>query len=234
MELTILGCDGAYPSANGACSGYLITQGAESLLMDCGTGVLPKLMALMDPARLSAIALTHWHHDHASDLLTLRYYLEIIGHRLPLYAPADAHPLADLLSDKAFDRRDVAPGFSAGNLSITALPVKHSVPAYALRVQAEGRALVYTGDISELGALPAFCKGADMLICDAAFTAAQWHPEQPHISAQMAARLALKAPVDKLVLSHRPPYNDAQQLLDEARPIFANTVSAFSGLRLHV
>jgi len=202
--------------------------------MDCGTGVLPKLMALMDPARLSAIALTHWHHDHASDLLTLRYYLEIIGHRLPLYAPADAHPLADLLSDKAFDRRDVAPGFSAGNLSITALPVKHSVPAYALRVQAEGRALVYTGDISELGALPAFCKGADMLICDAAFTAAQWHSEQPHISAQIAAQLALEAPVDELVLSHRPPYNDAQQLLDEARPIFSNTVPAFSGLRLHV
>ena len=73
MDLMVIGCDGTYPSANGACSGYLVRAGDARILMDCGSGVMSKLMALMDPARLSAVILTHWHNDHASDMLVLRY-----------------------------------------------------------------------------------------------------------------------------------------------------------------
>ena len=36
-----------------------------------------QMMALMDPAQLDAVVITHWHNDHAADLLALRYYLLI-------------------------------------------------------------------------------------------------------------------------------------------------------------
>ncbi|NLB38094.1 MAG: MBL fold metallo-hydrolase [Clostridiales bacterium] len=232
MELIIIGCDGSYPSANGACSGFLVRYGQEALLLDCGTGVLGKLTATMDPARLSAIVLTHWHNDHASDLLTLKYYLEISKQSLPLYAPAGPHPLGDLAQSRALDRRDLAPGFVIGGFAVSAVSVSHPVPAFAVRVSAGGKRLVYTGDTSRVDPLPAFSKGADVLICDAAFTSAQWNPDMPHLSAEKAAELALQADVGTLILSHCPPYNDAQTLLREASAVFPRARSAYNGMRL--
>lgn len=234
MELNILGCDGSYPSAGGACSGYLVTLGDDALLMDCGAGVLSRLMAVMDPARLSAIAVTHWHSDHASDLLTLRYCLETAGRCLPLYAPAQPHALAELARCDAFKFHDLAAGIRLNRLAVTALPVSHPVPAYALRVEGGGKALVYTGDTNRPGALPALCWHADVLVCDAAFAQAQWTPERPHLSARQAAELAAQAQVGTLVLTHCPPWNDAQTLLKEAAEVFPNSRSACGGLRLTV
>ena len=72
MRLHVLGCHGPWPCAGGATSGYLIEQGEQTLLMDCGAGVLGKLLALCDPAALSGVLLSHLHADHASDLLVLR------------------------------------------------------------------------------------------------------------------------------------------------------------------
>ena len=57
MKLTILGNNGAYPRANGACSGYLLTSdsGDTRILIDCGTGVLNRLMDEGGPASLDAV-----------------------------------------------------------------------------------------------------------------------------------------------------------------------------------
>ena len=45
MKLTILGNNGPYPCASGACSGYLLSSdsGATNVLIDCGAGVLANL-----------------------------------------------------------------------------------------------------------------------------------------------------------------------------------------------
>ena len=47
MILKILGNNGPFPAANGACSGYLLSSdsGETNILIDCGTGVLARLMA---------------------------------------------------------------------------------------------------------------------------------------------------------------------------------------------
>lgn len=101
MDLRVIGCDGSYPSANGACSGYLVQHEDNAILLDCGSGVLSKLMALTDPAKLKAIIITHWHHDHASDLLVLQYYLLIHQKTLIIYAPLDDNPLKIFVSAKS-------------------------------------------------------------------------------------------------------------------------------------
>ena len=80
MELIILGCDGAYPSANGVL-GYPVSRHgcpADGL----GVGVLPKLMAWTRPKRhfVTHGIMTRQRPDPA--------YLEITGLKLPLYAPA--------------------------------------------------------------------------------------------------------------------------------------------------
>ena len=78
MRLTILGNNGPYPAPGGACSGYLLESdsGRTSLLLDCGPGVLAQLTQRVAVEDLDAIALSHLHYDHMSDMLPLHYALQ--------------------------------------------------------------------------------------------------------------------------------------------------------------
>ena len=69
MFLTVLGRHGPYPRPGGACSGYFIEDGSTRVLIDCGSGVLSRLMEHVHPAHLDAIVLSHLHFDHAGGLL---------------------------------------------------------------------------------------------------------------------------------------------------------------------
>ncbi len=232
MELIVLGCDGSYPGANGSTSGYLVRCGkTDSVLLDCGSGVLPRLMALTDPAKLQAIVITHWHNDHACDLLTLRYYLQIHKLKLKVYAPAGTNALRSLCEGPEFELIDLAEGFSFGDVQVKTLQVNHPLPAYAVKLIQQDKSLVYTGDTSTCDDLAGFCEGADLLVCDATFTNAQWHDKMPHLSAAMAARLGKDAAVKRLLLTHCQPGSDSKTLLEEAKAVLPGSEWAKQGGR---
>ena len=77
MKLTILGNNGPFPAAAGACSGYLLRHNGKNILIDCGNGVLANLQRFIHFEELDAIVLTHLHSDHVSDMNVLRYALQI-------------------------------------------------------------------------------------------------------------------------------------------------------------
>lgn len=233
MILRVLGSDGSFPAAGGACSGYLVSCFCDHLLLDIGCGVLPRLTALLDPAELGALLLTHWHFDHCSDLLPLKYRLQITGGRLRVLAPKNSNPIRDLLDDSGpFAFQDIAKETSVGGFLLDALQMDHPVPAYAVRLRHGGKTLVYTGDSVGGEGLVDFCRGADLLLCDATFTSAQWKSGMPHFSAAQAAYIARKAGVLKLMITHCQPGSDRVQLIKEAREVFYNTLQAENGMCL--
>lgn len=234
MRLHILGCDGTYPDALGACSAYLLTQGEDALQLDLGCGSLPHLMAKTRPDALGAICITHWHNDHVSDMLALKYYLQIHQLHLRVLAPPEPHPIRELLMGDEFHFEDISrPQFIAG-FQLEALPVKHPLPAYALKISRDGKVFVYTGDAVGGEGLADFCRGSDLLLCDATFLEAQWHPDMPHFSAAQAGQLAREAQVKQLMITHLPPDSDKLQLLKEAQNQFPRTLMAVNGLELTV
>ena len=95
MRITVLGKSPSWEDAGGACSGYLIQDGATSLLLDCGNGVFSKLRLFCDYTELDAVLISHLHADHFLDLVPycLRAHLRaspaagpgwrISGHRQP-------------------------------------------------------------------------------------------------------------------------------------------------------
>lgn len=73
MKLTVIGCQGAYPDAGKATSGYLIEEGNTRVLLDCGSGVLTKIQERCPLSELDAVVISHYHPDHCADLGCLQY-----------------------------------------------------------------------------------------------------------------------------------------------------------------
>ena len=231
MKLHVLGCYGPYPPAGGATSGYLLENKGKLLLMDCGSGVMSRLMRLCDPAELEGVLLSHLHFDHACDLLVMRYYLEFAGKTLPVYVPQeDESPFRGLLASPAFDVRPYPDSLETAGLRVTNMPVRHPVPCRALKLTDGEKTLVFTGDTNDCDGLAAFAENADILLADAAFLSDEWTDTKPHMSASGAARLAKDAGAKALYLTHLPVKHAPASLVKEAQAVYPRAQAVFPGL----
>ena len=232
MKLTVLGNNGPYPSKDGACSGYLIQSdsGSTSILLDCGTGSLAALRRYLPLEKLSAVLLSHLHYDHMSDMLPMHYALQFSSRELPLnvYAPQEPAEVRALLRGPHTDvwvLRDV----TIGEMKISVCPARHPIPTWAIKVECDGAALVYTGDTNTDTALEFFCDGADLLLADAGLSEADWKETAPHLSAKKCGQLAKDTRAKQLLLTHLNPKYDPQALLAEAAEVYPKAELAERG-----
>src|SRR5207245_9220397 len=94
FTLTILGAGPAGPNPGGVNSGYLLRQGDDTVLMDCGAGTAGRIPLHVPVNRLTAVAVSHLHPDHYFDLVALYYMLKYrearaadVSQLLPLFVP---------------------------------------------------------------------------------------------------------------------------------------------------
>ena len=238
MKLHVLGVSGPFPESGGATSGYLLEAGDTLLQLDLGSGVLARLTSLMPPEELSALLLSHWHFDHTADLTVLLYRLEAMGKKMKVYAPADENSAIRKIVSAAscFELADVAPGetFSVGSCTVRVGEARHPVPAVGFRLESEGRVFGYTGDTNTLPSLAGFFSGCSLLLADALFPAENWTETKPHLSAALAAELAVQAGAEHLVLTHLNPVFSPRLLLREAQAVHPNVNLASPGAVIEV
>ncbi len=224
MRLHILGNNGPYPSAGGACSGYLLESdsGDTRVLIDCGTGVLARLMDMGGPASLDAVLLSHLHYDHMSDMLPMQYALQFHPRikPLPVYAPTEPEEVHRLLEAPCFDLWEPRDA-TIGEMRVSFTPARHPVPTNAIAVECDGARFVFTGDSNQDALVELFCEGASLLLADCGLSEADHRFTAPHYSARLCGELAKSAHAKRLLLTHLNPKYDPQALLDEARTAYA-------------
>lgn len=232
MKLTILGANGPYPSAEGACSGYLLSSdsGETNILLDCGTGSLAALLERLPLEKLDAVVLSHLHYDHMSDMLPMQYALQFSRRvkSLPVFAPEAPGIVRALLDVPAYDLclpRDRR----IGEMNIFFIPAEHPVETFCISVECDGSRLVYTGDTNENPMLEIFADSADLLLADAGLSQADWSPKAPHLSARMCGELAQSVRAGRLLLTHLNPKYDPSALLEEALEVFPAAALAARG-----
>ena len=220
MKLIILGMNGPFPAAGGACSGYLVVHGEHAVQFDMGAGTLAALTARMAPEKLTALVFSHWHFDHCSDVLPLLYrlggsdVLDVYGPEdllSPVYQQVAMHPSVRL---HVLRRGDTV---QLGDMTLAVLEARHPVPALMYRLEAEGRVLAYSGDTNTTPDLPALAQDADLLLIDGLFTREMWADGKPHLSAAQTAELAKAGGAKQLVITHLNPAVDPHTLLAQAR-----------------
>ena len=91
-----------------------------------------------------------------------------------------------------------------------------------------GCKFAYVGDASRTDDLVDPIRGAQALAIESTYTSleADAAREYGHLTARQAAELAVAAKVETLILYHLSRRYGEREILDEARPIFANTVVA--------
>jgi ribonuclease BN (tRNA processing enzyme) len=251
MELTVLGCSGSGPAPDSPASGYLVRAGDRTLVLDLGNGTLGALQRHLDPFDLDALLLSHLHPDHCADVASLvvfrRYHprppFDVTEHRLPLYAPREAPDrlasqyatsAAELavtdLSD-SLDFRVVTDGMrvEVAGCVVRTRRMDHVCEAYGLRLEHEGRSLVYSGDTGPCEGLVELASGADVLLCEASWPhiwpgSADPPPPGVHMSGRQAGEHAAGAGVGQLLITHVPAWFDGDELVAEAKDVFAGPV----------
>lgn len=234
MELTILGCSGSVSGPDVAASSYLVTHDGFALVLDLGPGAFGALWKARDPRSVDAIALSHLHPDHCLDLCAFnvagKYSPTAPWPRVPVYGPANTSErmqraylprLDDGDSDWNVEFVPWQQRQRIGPFTVTIVAAPHSTEAYAMRLDADGAALVYSGDTGPSPALIELATGADLLLAEAAFMYAEDLPPGIHLCGRWAAEHAEAAGVGTLVLTHIPPWHDPAAVEAEARPHFS-------------
>lgn len=199
------------------CSGYLVSSGTTRIWVDAGSGTLGPLQQHARLDELDAIWISHLHADHSADLLTAYYgalYADIrLSAPIPLYGPPGiAERLAGFLTnssvrspiESAFAVTELSDGHQArvGSLLLTTRAVVHDVPAFAVRIEAAGRSLVYSGDTAPCPSLTRLAEGCDVLLCEADSAKAPDDGDHVHHTPEEAGDTATAARAGRLILTH--------------------------------
>ncbi len=243
MELIVLGSGTGWPRRERNASGYLVRTPNLTLLLDIGPGTLRRLSEVsQDINRLDCIFVSHWHPDHVSDLVPLlfatRYQLGYFRKEPLLLISAQGfrrfyeslksayghwiEPPEGLLKIYEVSPKRLTELELNQEVKVITGPVRHNPESVAVRIEAEGKSLVYTGDTEECEEVVEIAKGADLMICECAF------PDEMrvsgHCSPSCAANMAEKAGVKVLLLSHLYPPCEEVNIAEVAQKYFSGKV----------
>ncbi|HHT94524.1 MAG TPA: MBL fold metallo-hydrolase [Clostridia bacterium] len=238
MKLTVLGNNGPFPAKDGACSGYVVENNKDCrsgnktldskglVILDLGSGCLANFQKKFDIEDISFVVITHLHFDHMSDLLVLRYALQVKGRKMDIYLPKEPENVASILKCDEFNLIyiDESSVIERDSFILNFKQTTHPVETYAVKINNH---FVYSSDLAQPEDLKDFACGVDTLLIDSALLAKQKSKTNAaHLCAKECGMLAAELNVKRLILTHFPPYSDLRQYLMEASTYFANTVTA--------
>jgi ribonuclease BN (tRNA processing enzyme) len=243
MRLTVIGCSGSFAGPESAASCYVVEiDDADGrtwrILLDLGSGALGALQRYGEADGIDAIFFSHLHPDHCLDLcgyyVLRKYHPEGALPVIPVWGPTGVaermHRAYDLPQEQGmtgeFDFREYDGPVTVGPFEIEPVPVAHPVPAYGMRVTANGATLAYTGDTGPCDALDRLADGAALLLAEASFRHGEDNPDDLHLTGRHAGEVATRNGVPRLVITHVPPWYDVAEMLAEAKTTFAGDATA--------
>ncbi len=181
MKITILGASHGIPEPGRRCACTLIQIGQRYYIIDAGMQVMEELINRhIPPAAVAGVFVTHMHGDHTNGLIN---FVDLISWYFtdanpPIYLPdlACVDVICQWLRLNGGvacrgDFRQLTAGtfFDDGTLRVTAVPNRHCKDSYSLVLEAEGKTVVFTGDLlnpPEDFPAPALERETELIVCE--------------------------------------------------------------------
>jgi ribonuclease BN (tRNA processing enzyme) len=239
--LTVLGCDGSWPGPGpeGAGSGYLVQAGGTVLQLDSGPGTFANLTRWGDPARITAVILTHEHPDHWTDLESFATWAGYGPDRarwrdrtttpLPVHAPPGLRQRSHYADVPWLDWRETLPSdvVTIGAIRVRFVATDHGPPTLAVGLEHEGATLAYSADSGPGWSVEELGPAIGTFLCEATYTS-DLEGSLQHLSGRQAGTMARRAGVARLILTHRWPTVSADAVRHEAESAFGRPVEQAS------
>ena len=248
MRVKVLGTQAPYCRYGHNGPGYLVTlSNNKKILLDCGSGST-HMMTLPQDLKGMTVVISHRHGVHWADLFPLMYasytyheVYKVLDNKIRVYIPSDMNHVVRMEKFHWCEFINIYPDME---VSIDGTNVKFcktihadNVDSYAVKIRDGNKSLVYTGDISfeSKRRIVELARHSNMLVSESTLLTSYGMAENNvHITAQQAARIAYKAGVGKLLLTHFKPEEDPDNYVSEAMEVFPNTLAAIEGLKLSV
>ena len=235
MELIIIGSGTAALQPRRGPSGYVLKTGDQIFLLDGGTGTLLKcLEAGVSYKDIDKIFYTHLHPDHTIDLIPFLFSTRHTPgfartKKLELHGPVGFKDFFNGLvglygkglveGDYEIEVVEMAQNnLSFERLKITTKLMKHSEGAIGYRFELNDKIFVYSGDTDFCEGIIELAQDADVLLLECSF------PDdmkvKGHLTPTEAGKIASRAEVDKLILTHLYPPCDEVDILEVCRREF--------------
>jgi ribonuclease BN (tRNA processing enzyme) len=243
----MIGSGDAFGSGGRLQTCFHVETKAGAFLIDCGASVLIGLQRQkIDPNTIRTIYISHLHGDHFSGLVWFLMHAYYISRRTELLTIAGPPGIAERYRaatevlfpgssgikrrhEVAFVEYEIGTPMEIGQATVTAYEVSHpsGAPSCALRFEAEGRTLSYSGDTEWVDGVLPCAKGADLFIveCYGYDKPVPYHTNWKTLSGNLP-RLGAK----RVLITHMN--NDMLAHVDEAKA--AGVLLAEDGLVLDV
>ncbi len=192
----------------------MITVGDAVYFMDMGTDVVTPLRTRHIPIQtVKAVFITHMHGDHTNGLIP---FVDICSWYFRDAAPAiylpELGPVeqlrgwlkcngTDLRKEITFAQVQEGTFYNDGTLQVTAFRTQHTGCSYAYLVEAEGKRVLFTGDLCHKGPQEDFPVSTaqngnklELAICETA-----------HFDATAYAPVMKELTIDRVVINHYQP-----------------------------
>ena len=221
LEVLFVGTGDAFGSGGRRNSAILVRQRGRTILLDCGPTTLLGLRELgVDPRDIDAVAISHFHGDHAAGLpfLLLDY---VYGNRrqtpLDVIGPAGIreriHQMNEVYGYTAegergyelrFDTFSVGSTVEAAGFQVTPSAAHHQphTKPHMLRVESEDRALVFSGDTGWMDELPANVADVNLFISECTMMEESF---EYHLSHERLVAERARFKCDRILLTHMGP-----------------------------
>jgi ribonuclease BN (tRNA processing enzyme) len=247
VRLTVVGCSGSIPGPDSPASSYLLEHRGFRVVVDMGHGSLGALQRYIALHEVDAVVLSHLHPDHCIDLTAFhvahRYGGYPFAGPVPVYGPSGtAQQVAagyGMTSTRplhgSFTFRELSSAASVGPFGVRAERVAHPVEAYAVRFEADGASLVYSGDTGPCRALDDLADGVDVLLAESSFVHGEDNARDLHLTGRDAGAAARDAGAGRLLITHVPPWHDREDARREASEVFDGPIDcATAGMSVEV
>ena len=163
MRITFFGSSHGVPEPNRKCSCAMVEAGGRKYLIDAGTDPVDELVKRgIGISEIRAVFITHLHGDHTDGLV---HFLDLLSWYYKEASPAFYVPKTELkeavkpwLSIQGVELREdlefsgIREGlfYDDGVLRVTAFRTGHIDVSYAFMLEAEGRKVLFTGDMKHV------------------------------------------------------------------------------------